>query len=657
LVHIRLPDGQTKQHPEGVTAREVLADPDSGAQATPAPVGVKINGEPADLATPLRSDCSLEPILPDSEDGLELLRHSTAHVMAAAVRRLWPDAKLAIGPAIGDGFYYDIDLDHHLSEDDLPRIEAEMARIVEEDSPFRRAEVPADDTLRQAEEADDIYKAELIRDLKQRGAQTVTTYACAGFTDLCRGPHVPSTGSLGAFQLLSVAGAYWRGDESNPMLQRIYGTAFPSQDELDEHLRRLEEAKLRDHRRLGTDLDLFSTSDLVGPGLILWHPRGARVRTAMEDFWRRAHAEHGYDLVYTPHIGRLELWEKSGHTGFYRENMYAPMVVDDQPYQIKPMNCPFHIMVYKSRLRSYREFPIRWAELGTVYRYEKSGVLQGLFRVRGFTQDDAHVFCRLEQLDDEIRNVLDFTLYILRTFGFHQFDVALSTQPDKFVGEQENWDRSTDALRKALAASELDYALQEGEGAFYGPKIDVNIRDAIGRVHQCSTIQVDFNIPERFDMTYVGADNAEHRPIMIHRALMGSLERFFACLVEHYGGAFPLWLAPVQAAVLPITERHHDYARQVRDRLAAAGLRAELDLRSEKLGAKIREHTTQKVPFLLIVGDREVEGGTVAVRRYKIGDTGALTLDTLIEEMTRQVADRSAPEYLTPSTNGQEPRR
>jgi len=640
LVNIRLPDGQAKQYPDGVSAGAVLADIDSGAQV--AAIAAKIDGEPIDLSRTLSADGSLEPILPGSEDGLEILRHSTSHVMAAAVRRLWPDAKLAIGPPIGDGFYYDIDMEHRLADEDLAAIEARMAEIVAENAPFVRTELPADEAQRQAEANDDTYKAELIRDLRQAGSETVSTYTSGDFIDLCRGPHLPATGAVGAFKLLSIAGAYWRGDERNKMLQRIYGTAFPSPAELDEHLRLREEAKLRDHRRLGVDLDLYSTSDLVGPGLILWHPKGARIRTVMEDFWRQAHYEHGYELVYTPHIGRLQLWDKSGHTDFYRENMYAPMAVDEQQYQIKPMNCPFHIMIYKSRLRSYREFPIRWAELGTVYRYEKSGVLQGLFRVRGFTQDDAHVFCRLDQLDDEIQNVLDFTLYILRTFGFDEFEVALSTQPGKFVGEQENWDRATTALRKALAHSGLDYVVQEGEGAFYGPKIDVNIRDAIGRVHQCTTIQVDFNIPERFDMTYAGSDNAEHRPIMIHRALMGSLERFFACLLEHYGGAFPLWLAPVQAVVIPIAERHHEHAEPVRARLAAAGIRVEVDPRSEKMGAKIREHTLQKVPYLLIIGDREVESGEVSVRRYKIGEIGSMDVGALAASMAEQIRDRSA---------------
>ena len=639
MVNIRLPDGQEKQCPDGVTAAELLADLQSGAQE--AAIAAKIDDEPVDLARAIQSDCSIKPITPDSEAGLAIIRHSAAHVMAAAVLRLWPAAKLAIGPPIGDGFYYDFDLEHRLAAEDLPRIEADVAKIVAENTPFRRAELPVDQARLEAEQRGDTYKAELIRDLQRAGAETVSTYACGGLTDLCRGPHAPSAGAVGAFRLLSVAGAYWRGDEKNPMLQRIYGTAFPTQAELDEHLRLLEEAKLRDHRRLAKELDLYSTHDLVGPGLILLHPKGGRIRTVMEDFWRKAHYEHGYELVYTPHIGRLQLWDKSGHTDFYREGMYSPMPVDDEQYQIKPMNCPFHIMIYKSRLRSYREFPMRWAELGTVYRYEKAGVLHGLLRTRGFTQDDAHVFCRPDQLDDEIQNTLDFTLYILRTFGFEEFDVALSTQPDKFVGEQDNWDKSTEALKRALETSKLDYIVQEGEGAFYGPKIDVNIRDPLKRVWQCTTIQVDFNIPERFDMTYVGRDNAQHRPAMIHRALMGSFERFFACLIEHYAGAFPLWLAPVQAVVIPITERHAERAGQVLAKLVEAGIRAELDARGEKVGFKIREHTMQKVPYMLVIGDREVESGQVAVRRYKIGDGGVMDIDALVKTMAGQVEKKS----------------
>jgi threonyl-tRNA synthetase len=644
LVHIRLPDGQSKEYQDGITVKEVLADNISGAQVTA--IAVKIDGLPSDLSRPINVDCSVEPILPDSSEGLEIIRHSASHVMAQAVLRLWPDAKLAIGPAIDDGFYYDIDMEHRLVEGDLPVIQKEMKKIAKEKAPFVRAEQPAAEALLEAQNNGDIYKAELIEGIIDASVEaggdassaTISTYTNGDFVDLCRGPHVSTTRQIGSIKLLSIAGAYWRGDEKNKMLQRIYGTAFPNKDQLQEHLALLEEAKKRDHRRLGKDLDLYSTDDLVGPGLVLWHPKGGRIRTIMEQFWREAHYAHGYEIVYTPHIGRLELWDTSGHTSFYRENMYSPMDIDERQYQIKPMNCPFHIAIYRNKRHSYREFPLRWAELGTVYRYEKTGVLHGLLRARGFTQDDAHVFCRIDQLSDEIQSVLDFTLYILRSFGFEDFDIALSTQPDKFVGEQANWDKATDALKLALGNTGLEYIVQEGEGAFYGPKIDVNIRDSLKRVWQCSTIQVDFNIPERFNMTYTGSDGEEHQPIMIHRALMGSVERFFGCLVEHYGGAFPLWLAPVQAVIIPITDRQHERAQEVRRQLAEAGIRVEIDDRSEKMGAKIREHTTQKVPYMLVIGDREAESGEVAVRRYKVGDQGASTVDALIESMAVEVA-------------------
>ena len=637
MVNIRLPDGQVKQYPEGVLAADILAENKSGAQETPNPIGAKIDGAPADLAQAINSDCSLEPIFPDSEDGLAMIRHSASHVMAAAVLQLWPDAKLAIGPSISNGFYYDIDLEHRLTEDDLPKITAAMKKIKKRGLLFERREMKAKDALRDWHRAGDIYKQELLTELVKAGTETVSTYTCGEFTDLCIGPHVPRTKAIGAFKLLSVAGAYWRGDEKNQMLQRIYGTAFATREQLDAHLHMLEEAKKRDHRRLAKELDLYSIDEIVGPGLVLWHPKGGRIRTIMETFWREAHYEHGYEIVYTPHIGQLQLWDRSGHTDFYRDNMYAPMEIDERQYQIRPMNCPFHIQIYKNKKHSYREFPIRWAELGTVYRYEKPGVLHGLLRVRGFTQDDAHIFCRVDQLDAEIQTVVDFTLYILRTFGFDEFEVALSTQPEKFVGKQEDWDKSTEALKRALTNSKLDYTVDEGGGAFYGPKIDIKIRDSIGRFWQCSTIQVDFNIPDRFEMTYTGDDGAEHQPIMIHRALMGSIERFFGCLVEHYGGAFPMWLAPTQAVVIPITDRQHERGADVHRQLTAAGIRVELDARSEKMGAKIREHTKQKVPYMLVIGDREAESGQVSVRTYKEGDIGSAALDDLIRTMTEQV--------------------
>jgi len=646
LITIRLLDGQ-KQCPEGVTAGEALAGIKSGANELP--IAAMVDGVAADLSRPLFKNCSLAPIFPHTAEGIEIIRHSASHVMAHAVMRLWPDTKLAIGPATSEGFYYDFDTEHRFTAEDLPAIEAEMRKIAKANVPFRRAEVLAEHAYTEALERGDTYKAELIDTIRQTyrvelgtpsDKPLISTYSNEEFTDLCRGPHVPTTGQIGAFKLLSVAGAYWRGDEKNAMLQRIYGTAFPTQAELDEYLRLVEEAKLRDHRRLGKDLDLFSMDELVGPGLVLWHPRAGRIRTIIENFWRDEHYKHGYELIYTPHIGRIDLWNTSGHTSFYRENMYSTMQVDEQEFQIKPMNCPFHIQIYKTHKHSYREFPLRWAELGTVYRYEKAGVMHGLLRVRGFTQDDAHIFCRIDQLEDEIQRVLDFVLYILRTFGFNEFKIALSTRPEKFVGEVANWDKATDALRHSLDRSNLPYVVQEGEGAFYGPKIDINVKDALGRAWQCSTIQVDFNLPERFDMTYTGQDGADHRPILIHRALMGSLERFFGCLIEHYAGAFPLWLAPVQAVVIPIAERHAARAGEVVEQLRAVGFRVELDARSEKVGFKIREATTQKTPYMLIVGDRELESGQVSVRKYKVGDAGSAAVDAVIREMAAAVESK-----------------
>ena len=636
MIDIRLLDGQ-KQCTEGVTAGEALAGIKSSANELP--IAAMVDGIPADLSRPLFKDCSVAPIFPHSTEGIEIIRHSASHVMAQAVLRLWPDAKLAIGPATSEGFYYDFDMQYRLTADDLPNVEAEMRKIADANVAFRRAEVLAARVRAEAVERGDTYKAELVDGIcEKHHVDTVSTYSNEEFTDLCLGPHVPSTGQIGAFKLLSVAGAYWRGDEKNAMLQRIYGTAFPTQAELDEYLRLLEESKLRDHRRLGKDLDLFSMDELVGPGLVLWHPRAGRIRTIIENFWRDEHYKHGYEIIYTPHIGRIELWNTSGHTSFYRENMYSTMEIDEREYQLKPMNCPFHIQIYKNRKHSYREFPIRWAELGTVYRYEKAGVMHGLLRVRGFTQDDAHIFCRLDQLEDEIQNVLDFVLYILRTFGFTEFKIALSTRPEKFVGEPANWDKATNMLRRSLDKSTWPYEVQEGEGAFYGPKIDINVRDVIGRAWQCSTIQVDFNLPERFDMTYTGQDGADHRPIMIHRTLMGSLERFFGCLIEHYAGAFPLWLAPVQAVVIPIAERHAARAQEITNQLRAAGLRVETDARSEKVGFKIREATIAKIPYMLIVGDREIESGQVSVRKYKIGDAGPAAVDDVIRDIAAQVA-------------------
>ena len=562
-----------------------------------------------------------------STEELEVYRHSSAHILAQAVKELFPKAKLAIGPAIEDGFYYDFDFDRPFTPEDLDAIEKRMAEIVKRNLPIVRKELSRIDAITLFTGKGEDYKLELIAGFPD---ETFSVYEQGDFVDLCRGPHLRYTGKAKAFKLLSIAGAYWRGDEKNKMLQRVYGTAFPTKDELKAHLDKLEEAKKRDHRKLGKELDLFSINDEAGGGLVLWHPKGARIRKAIEDFWRDEHYKAGYELVFTPHIARLDLWKQSGHWDFYRESMYSPMDVEGFEYELKPMNCPFHIMIYNSSMKSYRDLPIRQAELGTVYRFEKSGVLHGLMRVRGFTQDDAHIFCTREQLGSEIDRVIDFVLYILRTFGFSEFEAYLSTRPEKYVGEPAVWDEATEALREGLERHNLSYKVDEGGGAFYGPKIDLKIKDSIGRSWQCSTIQVDFNLPEKFDVNYIGEDSKRHRPIMIHRALMGSLERFFGVLIEHYAGAFPTWLAPVQAMVMTITDKHIPYADGVLEKLRKAGIRAEIDKRNEKIGYKIREAQMQKVPYMLVIGDKEMESEGVAVRKRSGEDLGFMEIDGFI---------------------------
>ena len=557
--------------------------------------------------------------------GLETLRHSAAHVMAAAVRRLWPEALFDIGPDTEDGFYYDFDLKHRLTAEDFPAIEAEMAKIIAENHPFVREEKTRAEVWALMKERGQTYKLERLADIPE--GETISLYHSGDFTDLCRGPHVAGTGEIKAFKLTSVAGAYFRGDEKNPMMQRLYGTAFRTPADLDAHLKMLEEAKLRDHRVLGRDLDLFSVQESVGPGLIHWHPKGARIRSIIEEFWRREHYRAGYEMLYTPHVGRAGLWETSGHLGFYSENMYAPMEIDEQRYYIKPMNCPFHIQIYKTHKRSYRELPLRWAELGTVYRYERAGVLHGLMRVRGFTQDDAHIYCTEEQVEGEIRECVRFAIAMWKAFGFTDITAYLATRPEKAVGEPARWELAQKSLVAALQAEGIAYELDEGGGAFYGPKIDLKTRDAIGREWQMSTVQFDFNLPERFDMTYIGADGQEHRPFMVHRALLGSLERFFGILIEHYAGAFPLWLAPVQAVLIPVTDKQIPAAREVAAKLRAQDFRVAVDERGEKMGAKIRDAQMQKVPYMLVLGGREIENGTVSVRSRSAGDQGAMALE------------------------------
>jgi len=540
---------------------------------------------------------------------LEAMRHSAAHIMAEAVSLLFPEVKFGIGPATADGFYYDFDLPRSLAPEDLSTIESKMHESIASNSPFLREEVDKA-TAREMFDSQP-YKLELIDELTD---EMVTVYRQGSFVDLCRGSHVASTGDVKAIKLLSVAGAYWRGDEHRPMLQRIYGTAFETEEELESYLKKIDEAAKRDHRKLGKALDLFSIHEEAGAGLVHWHPKGAMIRTIIEDFWRSEHFKRGYDIVYSPHLAKIDLWRTSGHLEFYRDSMYPPMDVEGQGYLIKPMNCPAHILMYKTQLRSYRQLPLRWAELGTVYRWERSGVLHGLTRVRGFTQDDAHIFCRPDQLEDEVVGVLEFACFMLETLGFNEYESMLSTRPEKYAGTIEVWDQATETLERALDRLQIDYTVNPGEGVFYGPKIDISLKDSLGRTWQGPTIQVDFNLPERFDMNYIGDDGLEHRVVMIHRTVLGSMERFLGCLIEHYGGAFPTWLAPVQAVVIPITDQNLDYARKVALELKGEQIRVEIDERSERMNLKIRDAQLQKVPYMLIVGNEEVASSTVSVR-------------------------------------------
>jgi len=586
------------------------------------------------------------------ESELYRLRHSAAHIMAQAVLEMFPEGKFAIGPAIEDGFYYDFDLPRPLTPEDLEAIERRMREIIAGSHSFKKRVITGDEARRIF--ADQPYKLELIEGLERGGfdehgeplkeSPEISIYTHDTFVDLCRGPHVANTRQINpnAIKLLNVAGAYWRGDEKRPMLQRIYGTAWTSTDELEQYLWKLEEARKRDHRRLGRELDLFSVSEEVGPGLILWHPRGGMIRKLAEDYCREEHVRGGYEFVFSPHIGKAQLWETSGHLDWYRENMYSPLDIEGQEYFLKPMNCPFHIQIYKSRIRSYRELPLRFVEWGTVYRYERSGVLHGLLRVRGFTQDDAHLFCRPDQMPAEIDQVLNFSLNILRAFGFQDFQAYLSTRnPEKAAGDPELWEAPTEALRSALIRAGIDYQIDEDEATFYGPKIDIKVRDALGREWQLSTIQFDFNLPERFDMTFIGEDGHEHRPYMIHRALLGSMERFMGVLIEHYAGAFPIWLSPVQAVLIPIADRHIGYAREVADILRSRGLRVEVDERGERMNAKIRDAQNQKIPYMLVIGDREVEQKKVALRLRSEEDLGVMSIESFLARAESDITSRN----------------
>ncbi len=590
-------------------------------------------------------------------DNLHRIRHSAAHVMAQAVMEKFPEGEVAIGPAIDTGFYYDFDLPRPLTPEDLEEFEARMREIIAAGHDFVYQEIDEQEARRVF--ADQTYKLELIDGILSAGmdeasplgwadgeplgeAAKLSLYKSDSFVDLCRGPHVENTRQINpdALKLLNVAGAYWRGDEKRPMLQRIYGTAWETSEQLDEFLWRREEAARRDHRKLGRELDLFSTHEVGGPGLICWHPKGARMRKIVEDFWYEEHERVGYEIVFTPHIGKADLWNISGHLDFYQEGMYSPMDIDGQEYFIRPMNCPYHILIYNSRIRSYRELPLRLAELGTVYRYERSGVLHGLLRVRGFTIDDAHIICRPEQVEDEIMGVYDFSLHMLRELGFHEFDIYLSTRPEKFVGVPERWDQAQEALERALEAQGLPYKVDEGGGAFYGPKIDIKAKDALDRAWQLTTIQFDFNLPERFDMTYMGDDGQEHQPYVVHRALLGSLERFFGALIEHYAGAFPVWLSPVQVALIPIADRHIEFAQAVAKQLRAARLRVEVNDSSDRMRAKIRDAQVQKIPYMLILGDREVEAEQVNLRLRNEEVRGAMSVDDFIALAQEAVTEK-----------------
>ena len=637
-IHISFPDGTSRQVPSGMTVGEVLrGDRPSLARDI---LAAKVNGVPVDLSAVLTENAVVEPLTFASPEGREVYRHSSTHIMAQAVKEVFPSVQVTIGPALEEGFYYDFAFERPFTPEDLEKIEARALEIIKADRPFTRMDMPRQQGVGFFKERGEAYKVEIIEHFDD---PMVSLYDQGGFIDLCRGPHLPSTGRVGAFKLLSTGGAYWRGDERNPMLQRIYGTSFPTKAELDAHLAKLEEIKRRDHRKLGKELDLITIQDEVGPGLVLWHPKGALVRLLIENFWREQHLKQGYELVYSPHVARLDLWKTSGHVDYYRENMFVPMNVEGSEYQLKPMNCPFHIMIYKSHLRSYRDLPIRYGELGTVYRYERTGVLHGLLRVRGFTQDDAHLFCRPDQIEHEVSRVLDFTFFMLKTFGFSEFEVYVSTRPDKAVGSPEKWAQATGALEAALKGRGVAYQIDPGEGVFYGPKIDIKIKDVLGRAWQCSTVQVDFNNPERFDLSYTGEDGKAHQPIMIHRALLGSIERFFGILVEHYAGAFPTWLAPVQAKILPITDKQRDYADSILARLRSSGARAEIDGRNEKIGFKIREAEKAKIPYMVVVGDREMESGTVSVRGRSGSNLGTMPVEGMVDLLNKDIAKTMQP--------------
>lgn len=633
-IRISMPDGSVLVRPAGTEIEDIIAS--WNRDMLPTAVAARVNGDLLDLSRTVDSDASLEIVDISSREGLSILRHSISHVMAHAVQETFENVKVSIGPSIEDGFYYDFDYANTFTPEDLVKIENRMKDIVSRDLPFVREEVSREKAISLFADKGESYKVELIRDLPADVRQ-VSLYSQGDYVDLCRGPHIPSTGMIKAFKLTSVAGAYWRGDEKNRMLQRIYGTGFPTQKDLDDYLKFIEEAKRRDHRRLGKELDLFQVNDEVGPGLIIFHPKGAMLRTIIEDWERKEHLKRGYDIVQGPQILRGDLWKRSGHFDNYRDMMYFTEV-EDQVYGIKPMNCLAHMMIYKSKIRSYRDLPLRYFELGTVHRHEKTGVLHGLLRARQFTQDDAHILCTPEQLNAEIRAIADFVAYAMKIFGF-EYEVELSTRPAKSIGSDEDWERATFALEQSLKDNNMVYDINEGDGAFYGPKIDFKLKDALKRKWQCATIQCDFTLPERFDLTYIGADGEKHRPVMLHRVILGAIERFMGVLIEHHAGAFPVWLSPVQATVLTVTDSHIEYGESVFRKLLDAGIRVEKDFRNEKLGFKVREAQTQKIPYMLVIGGKEVESGGVSPRQRDGQNLGMMSPDqfiNLVNEKTRR---------------------
>jgi threonyl-tRNA synthetase len=634
---VTFPDGSSRDYDTGTTPAQIAES--IGPKLARASLAAEVNGSLVDMVTPLEGEeADVRFLTFSDDDGVDTFRHSSSHVMAQAVKRLYPEAKLAIGPPIEDGFYYDIDLPESITEEDLKRIEEEMDRIVAEKIPFEREVLTRNEAIRLFRKLGEDYKVEMIEDMDE---DTVSIYRQGDFVDMCRGPHVPDTGYVKSYKLLHTAGAYWRGDEHNKMLQRLYGTSWYDKKDLKAYLDRLEEARKRDHRKLGRELDLFSIDEEAGPGLVIWHPRGALLRTILEDFEKREHLKRGYQIVMGPQMLKADLWKRSGHWDNYKENMYFTEVEGIQ-YGIKPMNCVAHMLIYKSSIRSYRDLPLRYFELGTVHRHEKSGVLHGLLRVRGFTQDDAHIICTPDQLNTEIRGVITFVRDVMGVFGF-EYEMEISTRPEKSIGSEDDWERATSALKQALDDEKIPYKINEGDGAFYGPKIDVILKDAIGRMWQCATVQCDFALPERFDLEFVGADGGRHRPIMLHRVILGSIDRFLGVLIEHYAGAFPPWLSPVQVKILTITDRSANYARSVAERLREEGFRIESDLRNEKIGYKIREARLEKVPYMLILGDREADTGAVAVRHREDGDRGTVSLDEFIKEVREQMVPPAIP--------------